>query len=87
MKKLILALSLLVAANAAQAEGLGSLAAVEAQAPQSRPPQWETRMVRIANYVRFRALDLRLQRLLDDNREQLMERVEKKVNAELDLYS
>lgn len=87
MKKLVLVLSLLVAASAAQADGPGSLAAVAAPAPQSRQQQWEARMAQIANYMRFRTLDLRLQRLLDDNREQLLEQVEKKVSDELDLYS
>jgi hypothetical protein len=87
MKRLVLVLSLLAAATATQAEGLGSLAAIEVQAPQSRQQQWEARMTQIANYMRFRTLDLRLQRLLDDNSEQLLEQVEKKVSDELDLYS
>lgn len=87
MKRLFLVLSLLAAATAAQAEGPGSLAAVEVQAPQIRQQQWEARMTRIANYMRFRTMDLRLQRLLDDIREQLLEQVEKKVSDELDLYS
>ncbi len=87
MKRLVLVLSLLAAATATQAEGLGSLAAVAVQAPQSRQQQWEARMTQIANYMRSRSLDLRLQRLLDDNREQLLEQVEKKVSDELDLYS